>query len=1856
MSTRILSRPTTTFVAAAFLLLGLLALPATPASAGATLDLDLAFAPSTIGPGSTTRATFTLTNNGDFPVENVGFDQTFGTEGEIVVQTPGSETTSCTGGNVTAVPGSSSVSLSDAAIGANESCTVAVDVTSSLVGTHTTFETTPYWGNDLEFAQQAGGVDLVVDGGRPGVYKFFDPVDIVDERGAMITYQQGDDIRLTIVFDNGANSEAESFLSIVDNLPAGLVVADRPDTFSSCSTLGSTLTADPGATSISLIGGQVGAESTCEIGVTLTAEGPVEGPNRSEVATASSSTQELGFAVAPITVEPRAFRKDFLTDPVAPGGVAEVEFTIDNLSGVQLAGGTFTDDIDAMRTGATVIGATLPAVPCGPGSTLSGGGSDTLTLADASLAPDATCSFVVQLQLPGDEPVDAVYTNVTSDFTAMGTGDGGGRGEDDGPVSFPAADDSFTIGFFPVLTKAFTVDPLGAGQTTEMVFTITNPDPANPMSDISFTDDLDAFLIGVVVENSTIDLGPPFGVLPVTYNEDDVCGTGSNLSHSPQDGFTGGTLTLTGGEVPAGQTCEFGIELTPDAATPGGVYTNVVDDLTAGNTPGQALPADLTVLPAPTVTLEVTDDPIPAGATGTLSMTIAYGDVGVTDPASGIAFEVSTDLVGLSGPTLPLSDICGPGNGTVDDGGAGFLQVTGVSLAPEATCTIDVPVAVPGPTPPGQYDVEASAVTATVDGVPVTGLPAATTLNVPGVVATKAFVDDPVIPGGTATLEFTLENVTPGTDFDDISFTDSLTNMLAGSTAAAATIPDVCGAGSELASDGAGNLSFTGGVLARDSSCTFAVTVQVPAGAVNGDYRNTTSTISYQDNGTALTALPATDVLAVDDVVIDASKTFTGYPVRAGGTIDLEFELTNLSPDQPLTDVSFTDDLSAVLPGLVTTGLPAADVCGTGSTVSGNDTITLTGGSIAAGDSCAFTVTLAVPGTATAGGTFSNTTSDVTGTLGGLAVLGLPATDELIVSGEVAFLKEFAGPSVAGGTAQLVFEISAVDAQIGLQFSDDLDAVLPGLTASSLPVEPCGSASTLSGTSLLTLTGGGLGAGDTCSFVVQLQVPADAAPGTYTNTTSDLRNDGAPVALPASDTLDIEPAPTFSKAFAPDAIGQGEVSTLTYTIDNSASALDATGLDFTDTLLPGTSVASPANAATTCTGGTLTAVDGSDSVAYTGGTVPAGTTCTIDVDISGDTGGVYVDESGPLVSSSGDSGTATATLVVAIPPTLDKDFLPGEVNRGTAATLILTFDNSANGVPIDIFDLTDNLPAGMTIAAPSNATTTCIGGTLSAPDGGSTISYTNGLAPAGTSCRVDVDVVTDAVGVLTNTTEPLLTGNGTTPAASADLTTRAVPTPPVDPTGDLEVTGSALPSIVQPNGSTEVTFTVTNLGPGARSGVLTFDVPDDVVLDAVIGCASLTDSSCTLPAIRVDESVEITLQTTHPVEGTDTFTGSVSTSNDPDDSNNSASVDVIVRRLDSFAQSLIDAAIQASRDRFPGGGFAGGDGDVQTQASHVVLARVDVFADALAGSVLTGDAPLLFTTGGVLDNDTAQEIRRVLPGGGTVYLLGGEAALSGAVEAAVQAFGYTPVRLAGPSRIETALAVADEARTLFGGTDVGIARAFGTEGNETAAWADSVTGGGWAADTGTPIVLTPTASLHPAVAAWVEANAPMERVVLGGTAAISEAVATAVNATDRVAGDERAGTAVAISRELRGVEPDGSRSYLLINGFDDDGWGYGMIAAGISADTGAPVLVTQTNTAPPATEAEVDSCAQEPVSLRRVAPTSQLTDALLTMLDSLDAEDCPGQTGSGDGDGGGGAAASDGGGAAAPSDQDRPTP
>ncbi|HET9733352.1 MAG TPA: cell wall-binding repeat-containing protein, partial [Acidimicrobiales bacterium] len=176
------------------------------------------------------------------------------------------------------------------------------------------------------------------------------------------------------------------------------------------------------------------------------------------------------------------------------------------------------------------------------------------------------------------------------------------------------------------------------------------------------------------------------------------------------------------------------------------------------------------------------------------------------------------------------------------------------------------------------------------------------------------------------------------------------------------------------------------------------------------------------------------------------------------------------------------------------------------------------------------------------------------------------------------------------------------------------------------------------------------------------------------------------------------------------------------------------------------------------------------------------------------------------------------------------------------------------------------------------------------------------------------------------------------------------------------------------------------------------------------------------------------------------------------------------------------------------------------QAGAVVVARDDAYPDALAGGPLAAElnAPLLLTPSDALNPAVSTEIARVLPAGGTVYLLGGASALSTTVEDALRALGYKTVRLAGSDRYATAVAVAQAMPDVTSVYEV-----------TGADFADAVTAVPAAAANRGAILLTDGPAQSGVTAAYLSAHPGLVRYAVGGPAAAADTAATAIVGADR---------------------------------------------------------------------------------------------------------------------------------------------
>ncbi len=273
---------------------------------------------------------------------------------------------------------------------------------------------------------------------------------------------------------------------------------------------------------------------------------------------------------------------------------------------------------------------------------------------------------------------------------------------------------------------------------------------------------------------------------------------------------------------------------------------------------------------------------------------------------------------------------------------------------------------------------------------------------------------------------------------------------------------------------------------------------------------------------------------------------------------------------------------------------------------------------------------------------------------------------------------------------------------------------------------------------------------------------------------------------------------------------------------------------------------------------------------------------------------------------------------------------------------------------------------------------------------------------------------------------------------------------------------------------------------------------------------------------------------------------------DADGDDEIAARDVV---LDELPDDADEAAAALSEQRFADG-----------EADGALVTRSDAFPDALSGSTLAGERPVLYAEGDSVPEVTLEELDRVLGDDATVLVLGGEGALGSGVTDQLAEVADDVERLAGEDRIATALAVAETVEAPDA--------AFLARSDE---WADAVAVGGPAAATETPVLLTDSDALDERVAAFLDEHDIEDVTLLGGDAALDDDVATQVaevigTEPQRIAGAMRTETSALIADGL--VDRSGAGA-VVIGGFEDDGWTTGLAASPLAASRSLPILLTR---------------------------------------------------------------------------------
>ncbi|HEY2428030.1 MAG TPA: cell wall-binding repeat-containing protein [Acidimicrobiales bacterium] len=310
-----------------------------------------------------------------------------------------------------------------------------------------------------------------------------------------------------------------------------------------------------------------------------------------------------------------------------------------------------------------------------------------------------------------------------------------------------------------------------------------------------------------------------------------------------------------------------------------------------------------------------------------------------------------------------------------------------------------------------------------------------------------------------------------------------------------------------------------------------------------------------------------------------------------------------------------------------------------------------------------------------------------------------------------------------------------------------------------------------------------------------------------------------------------------------------------------------------------------------------------------------------------------------------------------------------------------------------------------------------------------------------------------------------------------------------------------------------------------------------------------------------------------------------------------------------------------------------------SSANSAVLANGLTTADALSAGYLAGylKAPVLLTITATTPPETLSALSHL--GVKNVYVLGGPLAVSDAqYQALSQTASTNPAggdlvltRVAGSDRFQTSNAVDTIPPASNVGTVAGVPTALVANGDN---FPDALAGGALADGAALPMVLTDPAQLSPPAAATLASLAIKQVEILGGSAAVSQAVQDQISSmgitVQRIAGINRYQTALdiaAFAGSQVGFTPSRdcdlagcSFASLLVARGDDGGGGVDALAlAPLAAQDTSPILLAATPddpSGPTAGEVALSASSGTLSTFALVGGTTALTPAVQSFLET----------------------------------------
>jgi mucin-19 len=1317
-----------------------------------------AFSPAAASAGQTVTLTVTLFNDNPGALSGVSFTDNL----PAGLLTAGAASNNCGG---LPVVSSSLLSLSGGSVPANGACQISVPVVAALAGSYiNTIPAGAVGSNEAGSSQQNAQATLAVAA-----------ADLQVSKSHVGNFYQGQSpVTYTVLVSNaGAGNTDGTPVVMADDLPIGLTPINASGVGWACGFSAQTITCSRSGVFAS------GAVSPIIVLASVDANAPSSVINTARVSGGGEPVSSAGnnSASDPTTILANpVVSKAFTPSTVNINQASVMTIRITNPNAQALSGVAFNDSYPSGLVNASAVGLTNT---CG-GSPVTT--ADSLALSAGLVPPNAFCEISVQVQAA----TSGGYTNSLGAGSVATANAGSNPQAAQATLNVAGPDLSITkshLGnFYKNQTGAqFTISVrnIGLGATAGAV-TVSDTLPgtmaATAMSGAGWSCGLSPLQC---TRSDSLPAGNAYPDIIVTVNvSDSAASTESNRAEVSGGGEPAANLA---NNVAADSVLILGNPSISKSFTPASINANNPSDLvlTLSNPNAVAITG-----------VSVTDN-LPVGLNTAAAATGNCGGSLITSAAS----------VSLTGASIPANGSCQV-----------RVQVTGAA--------------------PGSYAnvIAAGALSSANAGSNQTAATANLSIAAPDLILAKSHTGDFYVGQNPAIYNLEVRNIGAGaTNGSAIVITDTLPAGL--SYQGFSGSGWACSASLQVVSCSNSAVLQVGGSL---PALVINVSVLSTAAAQVANTASVGGGGEPASNAGNNSVTDSTKVLRNPQV----SKTFSPSSGNINVPTRLSITLSN-SNDVPITSASFTDTYPA---GLVNASpANAVSTCG-GSAVAaaGGNTLALSGGTIPSNGTCQVEVSVVV----SSAGNYTNTLP------AGAVSSGNAGSSTTAVT--AFFAAQSPDLAISKQHAQNFFQ-----GQVGGTFT--LGVTNVGVSSSSgtvtvTDVVPAGmTLVSMSGTNWTC-------AGNTCTrtdalisgasyedILVTVNI-ASTAPSSLINSAS-VSNANEPSANlannTANDTVQIYTNPTAVKSFSPANMLAGDVSVLRIVLAN-ANPVAANSAAFTDNMPAAISVASPANAVSSC-GGTVVAA--ASSVSLSGGTIPANGSCEVRVNVTANLPGAHLNTLAAGALSTINTGVnqtpTSAALTIASPDLILAkshvgNFFQGQ-NNVTFTLAVTNIGLDASSGPIFV---TDTFPAGLTpVSASGGINWVC-------SVSGQVVACSQAAVAGAGSALPAISVVANVATNANNTTNTAVVGGGGEAPALASNNTAQDSVLVLTP---IQVSKAFSPSLIVSGQTTNLIISLSNLN--ISGGIIVVNLTDNMPAQITVAGAPVSTCSGAIVTATLGSSV-----------------------------------------------------------------------------------------------------------------------------------------------------------------------------------------------------------------------------------------------------------------------------------------------------------------------------------------------------------------------------------------------------------------